>query len=211
MAGPTPVVSASGANYGAMSPEGKAGSKRSMLLIIGGIVGAALIGVAIFAVIHFMGGVKLEAYSDENFTLQVPAGYEQEKEDNGISFKEKDGDKTRSEVGVFYEAFPEELSDDQLAEARSVLKDQLGDFTDELVQDSDYGVENVKTAETTFKGAQGYRITGDLVEDGKNVGKFTMVMVMTNKEVYLVGVAANDSDPGVGKKAETIINSFEVK
>lgn len=78
-----------------------------------------------------MGGIKLEAYSKDGYSLQIPAEYEKNtEEDEGYTaFDEKDDQKSRSRVIVAHEKFPNTLTDSQkdmlFTTAKSALQGQI--------------------------------------------------------------------------------------
>jgi len=211
LAGMPPVSTAP--SFQAASPQTQGGSKKKLIMLIVGIVVLlALIVGGWFGYNKFFAGIKLEKYSNSNISLLVPAGYAKTEENGGATFDEKNAsDDTKSTVIAYYQAYPEAISDDELASVKTELRNQLKSAAQGAVASSGETVDDLNITDTTFKGDAALKLTGTAKKDGKKIGDVTIVAVANKKAVYLVGVAAHTSDPGLKKKTNTIINSLEVK
>ena len=197
------------ANTTPLSPQPK---KMPSKALIGGILGAiVLVAVAVSVYFLFFSGIKLATYNGQNFSIQYPDGYEQKDVDEGsATFIEKGDAVTASEVGVYYSAFPEALSQEQVDLYRSTIKEQLqtnaGEITGSELQLKDPKVEDVK-----FKGQDAIQMTAKVTKDGADNGSAKFIAVFDTQKFYMVVVKAHNSDPGVAQATDRIINSFATK
>lgn len=185
--------------------------KKSPLAMIAAIIGGLLVlGLGIFLVMNMLSSVKLEPYSNEDFSLRVPAGYEREVKDAGVTFSEKDTEENSSKVFAYYDEYPSKITEAQRVAAKNLFKTQLEKLASDL-SSSDASLENVKVAEVQYKGADALQLTATAEKNGKEVGKIKLVAVLTLSEVYMVGVASHTSDASLAAKTDEIINSFTLK
>lgn len=195
---------------GAPAPA-SGGNKKKMMLVVGVVVGLAVVAAIIFGAMKFFGGksIKLETFSNENFSLLVPVGYKKE-EGAVIAFQEPGDKDTQSAVLAQYEKMPETIEESQLAEVRKLFKEQIQQSAPSFVN-SDEELKDLKVEDTTFKGQEGILITASIAKGGKVVGDLKMVAVINTEAIYIVGVGVHNSDKDLHKKVDTIINSFELK
>jgi flagellar basal body-associated protein FliL len=185
-------------------------SKKPPIALLGGIAALVLIAIAVGAYFMFSGGVKLQTYTDEKFSLQYPAEYEKKDINDGIMFTEKGEEKTASTVFAYYYSFPEDLTDEQVSLVRETFKTELDKRINDITGTATV-IEDVKATDVKFKGEDAVQITGRAVENGQNAGSLKLIAVVNKNMLYLIGVGAHASDPAVASATDTIINSFTVK
>lgn len=187
--------------------------KKAMAMVVLVVAALLVIGVVAFVATKLLGGsIKLEQYSNNNLTVLVPANYNRIEENGGATFEEKEGtDDTRSEVIAYYEALPSGLSEGDLEEFRGTLRTVLEQAAESSASTDGKEVKNMKITDITFNGDKALRLTADAVADGKKVGTYTMIAGLNSKAVYMIGVGAHTSDPGLAKSTDKIIDSFKLK
>jgi hypothetical protein len=181
--------------------------KTILLFVILAII--FLTGLGWFVYNKWFSSITLETYSNEDFSISVPADYNREDKEF-IEFKEKGPSSSQSEVVAYYALLPSAIGADQVDEFKELFRDELSKEAEKLA-DSDEKVEDLKITDTTYKGEDALQLTATVTRDGKKEGQVKLVAVINEKEVYLIGVAAHVSDPGVAKNIDTIINSFTLK
>ncbi len=212
--GMPPAPSGPAPMQGAMPGSSPDKKKKMMLWIIVAVVVIVLAVGGWFGYKQFFGGITLESYKDDTFSLMVPKGYEKKDGESGVtSFVQKGGnEKDDSSVLVFYQAYPSTLTADELTQVKKELRSQFeSSLGSVLSSDSNEKLENLKITDTTFNGKDALRITATAKQDGKEVGNFTLIAVTTNDELYMVGVAARTKDADLQKKADKIIDSFKLE
>lgn len=183
---------------------------KFIALIVIALVVIILI-VAAALVVPKLKGISLESYSNSDFSILTPKDYERKEESGLIKFEEKGSDdKTKSGVLVFFEKSPQSLSKEEQEQALSLVE---GSFKEELEKElgNDSKFENYTLEKTDYKGNPARTITADVAIDGKKAGKIKMVVGVSASSVYVVGVVAHQSDKGVEKSIDKIIDSFEIK
>lgn len=190
-----------------------AGLTKKKLILAAIVVAVLLLLGAIVAILSFslLASIKLKTYTNAKYSMQVPAEYKQEVNGDSVNFTENEPEKTRSEVMVYYADFPSTLTDDQAATIKDTLRNQLKSAADDLAKDDAKKVEGLVVKETTFHAAPALQLTARVTEDGATVGKVTLVAVVDTQRLYMIGVAAHNSDKGLQKKTDAVIDSFRLK
>jgi hypothetical protein len=200
------------ANPAPLPAAAPAGNKKMLMLLLIIVAGVLVLGASIFGVMKMIGSsVKLERFSNDNLSVLVPVGYKKTEENGGATFEEEGEESTRSEVVAFYEKLPEGLSEEDVQQVKDSLKTLLEGAAESSASQEGQEVKNVKVTDTTFKGDEALKLTADAEKDGKKVGSYTIIAAVSDKAVYLVGVGVHESDAGLSKKVDEIINSFELK
>lgn len=70
---------------------------------------------------------------------------------------------------------------------------------------------NFKKDDTKFKGNDAREISIDGYEDGKKVGSVKMLVVFTDKTIYIVMVGAHVNDSGLQRATDKILNSLQIE
>lgn len=164
-----------------------------------------------FAFKQFTGGVKLESFSNDEFSIMFPAGYEQDEKTTAVTFTEPDDDRdTRSSVFVFTDDVPSAATTQQKDDALDKIEEGL----DSLVQSStrvSQKIEDKKITRVEFAGGKAIKFVASVTEDGQRVGRIHMVAGLNDEKTFIIMVLAHVSDPGVEKNADKIIESFSFK
>lgn len=189
------------------------GKKPSNKLAVAIIAAVVIIAVAVGAyfIIFRKQGLALETFSNDQFSLSVPKGYERRDIDGGIVFSEPGDQQTASVVFASYSAFPEPIDQEQLDIIKDALTSDPKTSLQSITGNGDQKIEDTQVTETKFKGVDALQITGRGVQNGQTAGRFKMIMVINTEEVYLVGVGAHSSDPAIETELDEIIDSFTVK
>ena len=199
---------------GSSLSQNSSGSSKKKLLFIGAIIAAVLvvIGSSVFIFMKYAGGIKLENFSNSDFSIDYPKGYE--KKENGVEtvFEEsgESDDKTKSSVVVFVDKAPTDVSEETRTEYLELLEDNV-DLALAGELKSNQKAENSITERIEIEGYEAVKLTTDITEDGKYIGKVLFVGGITDRTYYSVVVLAHVSDPAVEKKASAIIESFDIK
>lgn len=191
-------------------PVHPTGDSSKKWIKIGVIVAAVLaLGVGIyFAVMMFINDVKLEEYSNDDYSIQKPVGYELEEKSNITYFNEKGDASTASAVMVLFQDFPRTLTAAEQDTVLKAFKDTVEDSIDEITEDGT--LENVVVKDVTYKGGKGVEVTAEATKDGKR-GYFKMVSGINGEAFYGAAVKIHPSDPGLNSKADQIIQSLTLK
>lgn len=187
-------------------------SKNKMVaIIVAVIVGLGVLGTAgwlLFGIITG-GSITLKEYSGDKFSLLVPETYEQDILSSTATFKEPDAEASdRSEVRVL------RVSSSIIGDRDAYIKAIDENFTEDKLSASLSGsrsIENYVMVKSTKDGNDIRTVTADAVEDGKKVGIVRYVVVIGEKSIYAVLVAAHTSDPALAANAEKITDSFKLK
>ncbi len=212
--------------------QGRNLSKKIILASV--IVGVLLlIGGGVFAFTKMTGGIKLAKYSGSKFEILYPGNYEKKEFDEGrqVLFTEPDSKKDAknskedkldlksdlsdmgdndSAVIVAADEIPEEArkeieskKEDFFNSFEKQLKDGSSDDNKKIVLDKSERTKHLSNDALILKGV--YK------KKGKKVGNINIVIALGNDKYYVIMVVAHDSDPGVQKKADKIIDSFKLK
>ena len=206
-AAPTPKVT----DTPSAGPTTPTPGKKPPMMLIGIVVAVVLaVGAAVAAYFLFFSGIALATYNGDKYSVKYPEGYEQKVEESSVTFNEKGDANTASSVFVYYSEFPAPVEQEQVTLLKDTLKEQMeasiGQATGGNIQ-----IKDSKTEEVKFKGADALQVTGKAERDGKDAGNMKIVMVIDTQKLYMVGVGADISDPGVKNSTDAIINSFTVK
>ena len=207
-AAPTPPAQPAGTPPTPPQP-GKKPSNKLVIAIIAAVV-VIVVAVGAYFVIFRKQGLALDTFSNDQFSLSVPKGYERRDIDGGIVFSEPGDQQTASVVFASYSAFPEPVDQEQLDIIKDALTSDPQTNLQSITGTSDE-IEDTQITETKFKGVDALQITGRGVKDGQTTGRFKMVMVLNTEAVYLVGVGAHSSDPAIETELDEIIDSFTIK
>lgn len=190
------------------------GKKKTIIMAVVVLLVVALLGAGVFFGLKMFGSsLKTTTYEGKNFTVLVPAeGYKKIESGDNISFREEAGsDSDQSEVMVrvmHVGALSGELEKKFLEELKSTLsQDRLSDLGAASGTTSDYSaeIENHEGQDEVWVRA---RINGSGDEKG---GDFLVRAYVKNENVYLVVIAAHDSDPGMKRAADKIAHSLTAK
>lgn len=207
----SPEVSQTQGNA-ANKPTNTKGKKNIAVWVIGAVVAVVVFAGMAYMIMGLM-GPSLTTYSSSNgYVVQVPKGYNQESDNFTSSFVERGGDGAiTSGVLVFYQAFPVNMNSQAVKEGQEKLKTQ-GQNIIEILTEGRFTVENVTVTDTEAdEGEKAYKVTADLTKDGTLAGKVQAKMVMTDRQTYVVAVVSKKAGSGLGNKADTILESFDVK
>lgn len=181
--------------------------KKLIAIILGAVL---LIAAGVSVYFLLFSGIKLSTYNSDKFSVQYPEGYGQKAEDSGVTFTEPGDEATASSVFAYFSEFPEEIDQEQIDIFKSAFKEQVeSNFGG--VTGSDMQITDTKAEDVTYKGQSAMQITGTAKRDGKDAGSMKLLVVIDTKKLYMVGVGAEKSDPGVAAATDKIINSFTVK
>ena len=211
-AAPAPAPAPQTTDPGATTPVGPQPAKHGLdKKLIAIILGALLvIAAAVAAYFLFFSGIKLATYNGDKFSLEYPEGYEKKDVDEGVQFNEPGNSETASSVFAFYSEFPEELTQEQVDQYTELFKEQAQSSFG-TVANTDIEAKDVKVTEVQYKGQKALQMTGKGVKNGVDAGTLKLIAVLNKKEIYMIGVGAHNSDPGVASATERILNSFTVK
>ncbi len=192
------------------------GSSPLKKFIKPGIALVVVIALAVggwFAYNTFFASIKLKTYSTSDYSVLVPASYTQKTDsaDGGIEFIEKGKTSDNgSQVVVFYQAFPSEISSDEISTLESTFKDELKTSASSALGTSGE-VKDLTFKDTTFQGQKAMEITGTDTSNGATTGKVKLEAVFTTKQFYVIGVEYRIGDHALQKSTDKIINSFKLK
>lgn len=207
---PSPEPAFTPPQHGVMPNTPMSQPKKSPAMLIAAIVGGlVLIGAGVAAYFMFFMGISLEAYSADKYTMQVPVGYTKEEESDAVTFTETGNKATASSVFAYYAEFPSTPSKAQLDSAKATFKKQLETQISSYASSS-HTITDVKVEDTTYKGQEAFKVSGKAKSDASE-GVIKLVAVIDSEKIFIVGVAADGSDPGLISKADEIINSFTIK
>ncbi len=212
--------------------QGRNFSKKIILASV--IVGVLLlIGGGVFAFTKMTGGVKLVKYSGSKFEILYPENYEKEESDEGrqVLFTEPDSKKdakNSKEDKPGLESDLSDMEDDDSAiivtadeipeEARKEIESKKEEFFNSYEKqfkdgssDDDKKFVFDKSERTKHLGNDALILKGVYKKKDKKVGNINIVIALGNDKYYVIMVAAHNSDLGVQKNADKIIDSFKLK
>lgn len=203
-----PVVPAGGDEA---SPVVTKRKKKPVLFIVLAAITVVLLAGGAFAASKFLGGIKLETYSNSSFSISYPKGYEvNESADGTTTFKEpKQPEDTQSGVVVGINHVPKGIDKAERGKVFKSIEASLEDL--ETFKDDGQKVINVDKEIIQFEAADALKIHAEIEKDGKKIGEVSLLAGVTEKYVYTAIAYGHISDPGVLKKIETIIQSFDLK
>lgn len=191
---------------------GAGGRKKKILIACLALAVIIAIAAAVtYLASNLMASIKLTDYSSSLYSLKVPAEYEKKPNGTSINFEERASGVTQSKVIVYYSGFADPISNEQVKTVRETFKKQLATSVEDLAKQGDQQLKNLKVRDDKFKGNDALWLEADVTENNQAIGTVKLVSVVDTKRLYMVGVAAHDSDKGLLKKADTIIDSFSLK
>lgn len=205
----SPGISADSQNpFSTKLPKSKS---KLIKIIIAAVLVIATAAAVFFLVLPKLGGIPLEKYEGENFSVLAPKDYESKEDQGGQIFEEKDSDEnTRSQVIASAEKSPEKITKEQQDQLLSLFESGFDQGLEQEIG-KDNELEDYKSEKTTHKGNSALMITANIKKDGKEVGKVKIIMGISESAYYLIGVMAHYQDKGLVKSTDKIIDSFELK
>lgn len=180
-------------------------SKKIILLIVASIGGLLALGVMAFLVMNLFGGskVKLQKYSDDNFSISYPVGMVVKKSESNVEIIENDR-KDGSKISVIR---PLEASTTPANETIKLFKEQI------MQQDEDDDDITITSSEDTkINGAQALVVTGEeKSDDGVKVSKLVLIASSDDKTTYLIGFENHPNGIDVIGASDSILKSFTIK
>ncbi len=203
-----PVFGTPVAPAGVIPPQKK---KIPKWAIVAAGVAIVVVVAAVLLVPKLLGGgIALTTYQGDGYSTLVPEEYTKETQSSGVMFSEDDEKETRSVVYVNGEKFKTELSDSDRDELVAYLEDGFGDLLEQNVG-TDVSITNKNIDKTQYEGMEARRITADYEKYGKKNGEIHALFVVDNKGIYVVMVVADQTDMGLQKNVDKIINSLEIE
>ena len=198
--------------FPSMSASEQTAKRAKKYKLIGiSIITAAilLLGVAGYFAYSALSGLKLTKYTGEGYSLLVPADFKQEENSDITTFQEDEDESTASAIVTIGDSFPNEPTDEELDTAINLFKVSLESGLEEYTGRGE--ITNLSVTDTTHKGHKAIRATADAEEDGKHLGKITVIWAFTKKGYYGLIILAHQEDADFAKKVDKIIDSFEVE
>jgi len=202
---------AQGGNSSFLGQQSKRPNKKVIMIVVTTLLLLIVIGGGYFAFTKFMGGTKLEKFSNSHFSIKYPKGYEKDESEYDAEFTEPNSEeKTKSYIIVTFGESNEEINDKLLEKEFKVYESDINaQVSDELRLMQK--VENGKSERINHKGSKALKVTADVTENGKKIGTAHLLLGVNKKQYFLVLLYAHNSDPGVEKKADAILASFDLK
>lgn len=194
------------------------GTKKQKIIKFG-VIGGAIVVLLVAGILGFTmwknNQIALETYEGDGYTMLVPVGYEESVEDDEtVNFTEVSEDAgEQSVVSVGASVVPESATEEDIKQVKELftedkIKEALeGDNTDDVPLFK--GAANIQLKTTDEDNKYVVSGTADIVEDGITTGKIYLKFTLTDKNLSLVAVRADASDPGLDNKAQTIIDSLK--
>lgn len=216
---PQPPMQPQGFGMGpAVAVPPQKSNNKLIILIVSIVAGLLLIGGGVWAILTFMvGGIKLETYKGDGYSVLVPSEYTKKESGGTISYesekkKGKNDKDVYSTMSVSSTDMPTTMSKDQIVEMYDKLFSE-DSFTQSVSAASPdgAGIKDFKSEKITHQGHTARKYTATAQQDGQKVGEFTMLVVFGDKKLYVLVLAAHsDIEPGFRKSVDKIINSFKV-
>lgn len=190
---------------------------RKKVLIIAAVAAVVIIGGGAFAAIKLLdGGIPLEKFENDDFSILVPVGYEKEDLGTEVQFSEKKTDEdndsdTRSGVEITRDEIPDNVTSEQKKEGLDKLEEQQRKSFESEFSSEDEKAKDLKIVRGKFQDNDAIIITSDFTKDGKFVGRIKSVTVIVGNNIYGIFVYAHASDNGLIKSIDKIFNSFKDK
>ena len=180
-------------------------SKKIMLLVIGAIGGLLAIGVMALLVTNLFGGskVKLQKYSDDNFSISYPVNMVVKKSEGSVEIVEGD-DKEGSKISIMR----------PLTAGTTPANETIKLFKEQIIQQDkeDDEVTITSSQETKINGAQALVVTGEeKSSDGIKVSKLVLIASSDDKTTYLLGFENHLNGIDIIGGSDAIIKSFIIK
>ena len=205
-----------------MQPKSAKKSHKKLLfmalpiLVLVTVVGVFL-GMQVFG-----NSVTLVKYSNDDFSIQYPEGYEQKEEQGLIYFQEQLGEtdatgeelekleKTRSGVIVGTATIPTNLS----AEQKGLLQEQfrkVGDNFADVITSDNQEVKN-KNTDNNYKivGIDGSYTSAEIYENNSKVADVAIAVAINDDRMIVIAVLSHVDDSGVADNAKKIVESFKL-
>jgi hypothetical protein len=180
-------------------------SKKIILLIIASIGGLLALGVMAFLVMNLFGGskVKLQKYSDDNFSISYPVGMVVKKSEGNVEIIENDR-KDGSKISVIR---PMEAITTPANEAIKLYKEQI---VQQAGEDSEKKI--LSSEDTKINGAQAVVIKGQEEIDGIiRVTKLVLIASSDDKKMYYLGFENHAEGIDVISMSDAVLKSFTIK
>lgn len=205
---PPPVYGLSAASAAQSVQAAK--RKKTRLFIMAGMAVVVVAGGAFLAFSLIKnGGLKLEQKSETAYSVLVPKGYDEKSEQGMVIYEEKEGDEdTHSGVIVFYQEYPGGKA--PTSQQKETVLSAIEDLPKSVLSAQGKSTTGFKSERTTFKKNDAVKFSAHTEEGDKGGGDLKGIVILGDKSLYMVFVAAHQSDPGVMKKMDNILNSFEI-
>ena len=219
---PQPQNGVFGSGSAASYTPGPSKGKGKLLTLIGVIVaGLIVLGVGVWALMTFVfASIPLETYKGDGYSILVPKDYKKEETSTGVTFeserqKGSNGKDVYSAMYLGSNDIPSSTTKDQTVQMYDKLFDE-DTFKQSLnsTSSSDSGseVKNFKVDKSNYQGFTARKYTADSYVDNKKVGEFKMLVVFTDKKLYVVSIGAHTQvEPGFRASVDKILNSFKIE
>ncbi len=194
-------------NFGPVPPGRFSGRKPKLLIAI--VVGVVVLIAA--AVLGFtqLGGMPLREYSERDFSILVPKDYEQKKEATGISFHERGDTETQSRVLALISKSSTKITKTQQDRILSTID---SDFEKELKKEAGNNtITDFQVKQSTYKHSPARTISANIQKDNQKVGTIKGVVGVSDSALFFVIISAYESDTGLLKSTDKIIDSLQIK
>lgn len=178
--------------------------KKIVLLAIAAMGGLLAIGVAVFLVLNLFNGssLKLQEYSNDNFSISYPVAMKIEEDDSGIEMSEAQAD-DGSRISVVKALLP----DISASEAVTLYSEQITKQAEE-----DENVTLVSSENTTLNGVPGAIIIAkEKTDSGEKDGKIVLITSSNDKLLYLLTFENHPDGIDVIGASDDIVKSFAIK
>lgn len=180
------------------------------------IIGAALVGVIGIGVtlwLLFFNGIPLMQYSNSEggYSILVPSEYTKEESGSDVDFQKKgtsENDKSSITIKV------SDVSDGSKDQFIELIDSR---FNKEAFESGGSIIGSERTSNVIFNktiknGMDVRTVSGDAIEtDGAPKGTFRLLIMISDKKVYMIMIAAHKTEPGLASSASRITDSFTVK
>lgn len=204
------------APYGPQPAKGK-GKLFALIGII--VAGLIVIGVGVWALMTFVfASIPLETYKGDGYSILVPKDYQKDETSNSVTFESKkqkgsNGQDVYSALYVASTDIPSSSTKDETVAMYDKLFNE-NTFKQSLSStgsSSSSEVKNFKVDKSDYQGFTARKYTADSYVDGKNTGQLKMLIVFTDKKIYVVSVGAHSQvEPGFRAAADKILNSLKI-
>ena len=194
------------------APMNQPKSRKAPLIIAATAGAILLVGGIGFGITKVLGGgsITLEDYSGSAISFKYPKGYNKTEEDGLVTFKEPGDEDTASGVVAQVYTLPSYVDQSAIDQGLDTFKDKL---EEELGTELTNGTKlaNFKIEDTQYNGKKALKFFSKVEKSGKGVGEIKGLFGQNDHGYFIIQVVAHNSDKGVIKSEDKIIDSVKLK
>lgn len=216
---PQPQPQAAGAATPMPEQPSQKGKKNKLPGLIAIVVGVLLlVGGGVWAAVHFLGGgVPLEEYQGEGYSVSVPKEYEREDLGQAVNFNGP-GDDVATQSRVTVSASPTgpiltAISREELIAQYDTTYSE-DSITESLTGEDEQGREittrNFSKSDDDHNGIEARRVSFEMYAGDEHIGTVSTLVVFGEDTIYTVNILAHQDQPGLQKSSGKILSSLKI-